>query len=408
MHAVLRSPREILFGAGQRHALPWVAARHGRRALVFADPHIAAGPDLAPLLEGLEGAGVAVVLRTDVVPELPTDHVQTAVTAAKELDADVVIAIGGGSCIDLAKIVAVMLTHGGAVEDYYGEFSVPGPTVPVIAVPTTAGTGSEATPVAVLTDVVRQVKVGVSSPHLIPAVAICDPELTYSCPPAVTASSGADALSHCIEALTAVSRQPSADLARDRVFVGRSELTDLLAITGIRHIAASLHRAYRDPLDVEARESMMYGALLAGLAFGTAGTAAAHALQYPVGALTHTPHGVGVGALLPYAMEHNASERRAELALIAAEFGADGADAAEQAPALVAAFLAAVGIPTTLAQIGFPFDRIGWAAEQGTRAVRLSENNAVPLTVQAATAILEAAYAGDLGRVATHLTGGPA
>lgn len=166
---------------------------------------------------------------------------------------------------------------------------MPGPVLPVIAVPTTAGTGSEATPVAVISDPDRTLKVGISSPHLLPRVAICDPDLTLTCPPALTAIAGADALTHAIEAFTAGRRAPSPELAQRHVFIGKSALTDHFALLAIRLLGRSLERACHDGADEEARADVMLAAL-----------AAAHAIQYPVGALTHTAHGLGVATLLPY------------------------------------------------------------------------------------------------------------
>ena len=137
---------------------------------------------------------------------MPVDTVAVCVEEARNFRPDMVIGIGGGSCLDLAKCAALLISHGGKLQDYYGEFKVPGPTLPVIAVPTTAGTGSEVTPVAVISDPDRTLKVGISSPHLIATAAICDPELTMTCPPSLTAIAGADALTHAIEAFTAVRR----------------------------------------------------------------------------------------------------------------------------------------------------------------------------------------------------------
>lgn len=400
--AALRAPREILFGAGQRTAAGWLTAQHGARAFVCVDPHLIGAPEVREVLASLTAAGVTTTVYSDVVPEVPTDVIGAAARAARAADADVVVALGGGSSIDLAKVVAVLVAHGGRVPDYYGEFRVPGPVLPVVAVPTTSGTGSEVTPVAVVTDTDRGTKVGVSSPHLIPVGAVCDPELTYSCPPAVTAAAGADALAHCVEAYTAVRRSADPDLARSRVFLGRTEITDEFALAGLRHIVGGLATAHRDPGNASARASVMYGALMGGLAFGTAGTAAAHALQYPVGAATGTSHGVGVGVLLPYVMEYNRPHRVPELAQISRIFGMSGADDEElaaAAPGLVAEYLAAVGVPRTLESLGLPEDRIDWAAEQGPAAVRLAENNPEPLTADSARSILRAAWAGDLALV---------
>lgn len=398
MFAVFRSPSEIVFGAGQRRAIPALTAERGSRAFIVADPFLARNAELTQLRADLAAAGVESFLYTEVVPELPADAVARAAQQASSFAADVFVAIGGGSSIDTAKMAAVLLAHGGDVSDYYGERRVPGPVAPIIAVPTTAGTGSEVTPVAVVTDHGRESKVGVSSPHLIPAVAVCDPELTLTCPPAVTAASGADALCHAIESYTAIKGRQH-ESSSDRVFMGATALTNTLALEAVKQITVGLPRAYRNPSDREARSLTLYGSMLAGLAFGTAGTAAAHALQYPVGAITHTSHGVGVGLLLPYVMILNAPERRDELADIARAMGARSTSTAELAaiaPMLVRDLMRAIGIPGTLAEIGFPRDRLGWAAEQSVRVQRLAENNPVPFTVKAAREVLESAYTGQL------------
>ncbi|PKH37097.1 alcohol dehydrogenase [Nocardioides alpinus] len=399
MLGVLRGPQQVLFGAGQRHALGAVTAALGSRALICTDARFGATAEFAGLVRLLEEAGVHVTTYAEVLPDVPVHQVSECAELAARMAPEVVIGMGGGSCLDLAKAVAVLLTHGGQPSDYYGEFRVPGPVLPVVALPTTAGTGSEVTPVAVLTDPSRVSKVGISSPYLIPHAAICDPELTLGCPPGLTASAGADALSHVIEAFTAVRRPVSAELATERVFVGKNELTDTFALLGVRLIAGSLHRAWSSPDDVGAREAMMLGATAGGFALGTAGTAAAHAIQYPVGALTHTPHGIGVGALLPYVMEFNRPARIPELAVIALAMGASAdaspEDLADQAIDRVATLLASVGVPSTLAELGLPQDRLRWTAEQAMGAERLVANNPRPLDVDALEHIVRAAHSGD-------------
>jgi alcohol dehydrogenase class IV len=409
MLGVLRGPRQVLFGAGQRHALGTVTAALGSRALVCTDARFGATPEFAHLVGLLEGSGVHVTAFTEVEPDVPVHQVVQCAGLAAGVDPDVVVGMGGGSCLDLAKAVAVLLTHGGAPSDYYGELRVPGPVLPVVALPTTAGTGSEVTPVAVLTDPDRVSKVGISSPHLIPHAALCDPELTVGCPPSLTASAGADALSHVIEAFTAVRRPLATSLATERVFVGKNELTDVYALLGIRLIAGSLHRAWTTPDDVEAREAMMLGATAGGFALGSAGTAAAHAIQYPVGALTHTPHGVGVGALLPYVMEFNRPARVPELAAVAVAMGAppdhSPDDLADEAIERVAHLLAAVGIPRTLADLGLPADQLRWTAEQAAGAERLVANNPRPLDVDSLELIVRAAHAGDRAALRETPTG---
>jgi alcohol dehydrogenase len=399
MLGVLRGPRQVLFGAGQRHALGTVVSALGSRALVCTDARFGATPEFDHLVRLLEDFGVQVTSYAEVEPDVPVHQVIRCAERAAAAGPDVVVGMGGGSCLDLAKAVAVLLTHGGTPADYYGELRVPGPVLPVVALPTTAGTGSEVTPVAVLTDPDRVSKVGISSPHLIPHAAVCDPELTVGCPPPLTASAGADALSHVVEAFTAVRRPVTSELATERVFVGKNELTDTYALLGVRLISASLHRAWSTPGDVEAREAMMLGATAGGFALGTAGTAAAHAIQYPVGALTHTPHGVGVGALLPYVMEFNRPARVPELAAVAVAMGASpewsAEDLADEAIDRVATLLASVGIPTTLDELGLPADQLRWTAEQASGAERLVANNPRPLDVDALEHIVRAAHAGD-------------
>jgi alcohol dehydrogenase class IV len=411
MLGVLRGPRQVLFGGGQRHALGTVTAALGSRALVCTDSRFAATREFAELIRLLERAGVQVTAFTEVLPDVPVHQVGECAAFAARVDPDVVVGMGGGSCIDLAKAVAVVLAHGGQPSDYYGELRVPGPTVPLVALPTTAGTGSEVTPVAVLTDPERVSKVGISSPHLIPHTAVCDPELTLGCPPALTASAGADALAHVVEAFTAVRRPSAAELATERVFVGKNELTDTYALLGVRLIAGSLYRAWSTPADMEAREAMMLGATAGGFALGTAGTAAAHAIQYPVGAVTHTPHGVGVGALLPYVMEFNRPARIPELAAVAramgAPFDASPEDLADQAIDRVAALLASVGIPSTLAELGLPSDLLRWTAEQAMGAERLVANNPRPLDVDTLEQIVRAAHTGDRAALRGALTEPP-
>ncbi|MGM7421768.1 iron-containing alcohol dehydrogenase [Cellulosimicrobium sp. CpK407] len=395
----LRGPREVLFGPGQRYALGTVTASLGSRALVCTDARFGGTDEFAELVRLIEGAGVHVTVFAEVLPDVPVHQVAECAALAHRVRPDVVVGMGGGSCLDLAKAVAVVIAHGGQASDYYGELRVPGPVVPVVALPTTAGTGSEVTPVAVLTDPGRVSKVGISSPHLVPHMAVCDPELTLGCPPSLTASAGADAFSHAVESFTAVRRTATPELATERVFVGKNALTDTYALLGVRLVAENLRRAVEAPGDAEAREAMMLGATAGGFALGSAGTAAAHALQYPVGALTHTPHGVGVGALLPYVMEYNRPARVPELAAVAVAMGANPGESSEvladEAIERSAALLRSVGIPSTLAEIGLPSDRLRWTAEQAFQATRLVENNPRPLDVDALERIVRAAYSGD-------------
>lgn len=399
LFGTLRMPRNLVFGAGQRHALPPFAASLGQRALVVTDERLAADPMFAELLDGLTKAGLQVRVFDRVIAELPVACIAEAVEAGRALGADLVIGIGGGSCLDAAKVAALLLTHGGTASDYYGEFRVPGPVLPLICIPTTSGTGSEVTPVAVVTDPDRALKVGIASPHLISHTAICDPELTYSCPPGLTAVSGADALTHAIEAYTTMRRQPGPALVHEHVFLGKNALSDHYALLAVSHIAAGLKRACDDGADIEARGRLMLGATAAGLAFGTAGTAAAHAVQYPVGAMTHTPHGAGVATLMPYVMTFNSAWCAPELAEIGKAMGLAGRGTqAEQAAATVDEvdrLFAAIAIPRTLAALGVKETQLPQIAEQSMGITRLIKNNPRPIDDASMMELVQAAYSGD-------------
>lgn len=403
-----RMPRNLVFGAGQRAALPLYVRPLGQRVLIVTDARLAADPALAEIEAGLAAAGCVVSTYSGTVAELPAENIADALAHGKQFGAEVIVGIGGGSCMDAAKVVALLLAHGGKPADYYGELKVPGPVLPLVAVPTTAGTGSEVTPVAVVSDPDRAVKVGIASPHLIPLAAICDPELTWSCPPGLTAVSGADALTHAIEAFTTLRRDISGTTVHEHVFVGKNVISDHFALEAIKLIGSSLKRAYDDGADHDARARLMLGATLAGLAFGTAGTAAAHAVQYPVGALTHTPHGAGVAVMMPYVMAFNRDHAEAEMAEIAHALGADvaGLDRRHQAQAAidaVAALFASVGIPRTIRDLGMSPDKLAWTAEAALGASRLIKNNPRPLDLASMTLLVNAAYSGDASQLAAGL-----
>jgi alcohol dehydrogenase class IV len=396
LFGVMRAPRELIFGDGQRGVLGEVVAPLGRRALVCTDQRFAASPQMDGIRADLRAKGIDAMVFDGTLAELPSDSIHACVEQCRGFEPDVVIGVGGGSCMDMAKLVALLLTHGGPLDRYYGEFKVPGPVLPVIAMPTTSGTGSEVTPVAVLADSARELKVGISTPYLIPHTAICDPELTHSCPASLTALSGADALTHAVEAFTAIRHPADPLLSHQRVFVGRNAFSDHHALEAIRAIFAYLPRAVEHPSDAEARSMLMYGSVCAGLAFGAAGTAAAHAIQYPVGALTHTAHGLGVACLLPYVMRFNASACEAELARIGDAIGLSGSTQARSQGAIehTQALCARIGIPRTLADLGLARDQIDWVAEQSMLAARLINNNPRKLALDDVRLLVRTAYEG--------------
>ncbi len=403
LFGALRLPASVIFGSGQRAALGMMTAGIGKRALVCTDARMATDAHFKAIVADLQAHGVTVKVYDRTEADLPIEGISGCVEENAGFKPDVVLGIGGGSCMDMAKCVAVLLTHGGGLRDYYGENKIPGRVIPVIAVPTTAGTGSEVTPVAVIADTERGTKVGISSPFLIPEAAVCDPELTLTCPPGLTAVSGADALTHAIESFTSAAREVTPDLTVKNVFIGKNVLSDTFGLLALKNIFAALPTAVKDGGNLAAREQMMLASLAAGCAFGTAGTAAAHAIQYPVGNETHTPHGMGVALLMPYVMEFNRPSSVAAFAEIGRAIGLTGSDEelSHKLIDAVAALLKEIGIPVTLKDLGLPEDKQDWTAESAINAARLVNNNPRKLDVDALKAITRAAFSGDRAALAS-------
>jgi alcohol dehydrogenase len=395
---VLRPPRTVLFASGiaASPTLPALASTYGRRVVVCTDPVLASGPHLPRICDSLAAADIDVTVVDAAVPELPLASVMDAIDRVRELRPDCLVGFGGGSSLDMTKLVALGLSTDEPIDSFYGEGKVTRPTLPVIAVPTTAGTGSEVTPVAVLSDPRLEMKVGVSSPHLVPHAAVCDPDVTLGAPRSVTAHAGIDALAHAIEALTAIRLHGWAQAA-DRMFVGQNVLSSCFGLRAVQRIAGALEEALED--QVPARSAMLEGSLCAGLAFATGGTAAAHALQYPLGARTSTPHGLGVGLLLPYVMRFNSPVRGPELIEIASAMGCSQ-KTPEAAIEAVARLGQRVGLPGSLAELGVSLGDLREMAERALGITRLVANNPRPLDVDGALEILTAAWYGDLSRVA--------
>jgi alcohol dehydrogenase class IV len=346
----LRPPHTVLFGSGLATSptLGALVRAYGRRVVICTDPVIAGGPHLPRVRDALAAADIDVSIVDAAEPELPLASVVDAIGRVRQLHPDCLVGFGGGSSLDLTKLVALGLSTGEPIDRFYGDAKVTAATLPVIAVPTTAGTGSEVTPVAVLSDPSLDMKVGVSSPYLVPAAAVCDPDVTLGAPPSVTAHAGIDALAHAIEALTAV-RLSDWSQAAGRMFIGRNVLSSCFGLRAVERITGALVDALED--GPAARAAVLEGSLCAGLTFATGGTAAAHALQYPLGARTKTPHGLGVGLLLPYAMRYNATLRQTELSEIATAMGCTRPtpDAAIEATAELGR---RIGLPGSLADLG--------------------------------------------------------
>jgi alcohol dehydrogenase class IV len=400
MTAVLRGG-EIIFGDGAVRAVPSIVRRLGSRVLICTDPFLASTEAFLRTVAGLGAAGIEVALYDQGIPEVPFQQVVDAGNLAREFGADCIVGFGGGSSIDLAKAAALVARYGFELERFSGEENVPGPIPPVVAVPTTAGTGSEVTPVAVVNDSTRLLKVGVSSRWLVPAFAVVDPELTHSCPSTLTAHAGIDAFAHAVESFLAREDRYSPDEVLAVVFVGKNELTDPLALQAISLIHANLPVVMDEPGDRDARRAMALGSLNAGRAFGSAGTAAAHALQYPVGAMTKTPHGLGVGTLLPYVVAHQFESRIPQLASMAAAMGlvedprTPPEEAASRAVDGVGRLCDRVGIPRTIDDLGVTQGQIPGLASDAAAIGRLVSNSAVDLDAQELERILNASYRGD-------------
>ncbi|MCI0460307.1 MAG: iron-containing alcohol dehydrogenase, partial [Gemmataceae bacterium] len=279
------SASQLVFGRDAVKQLGDIATRlSARRVLLVTDPILVKAGLTESVRAPLVAAGVTVETFDGGEPEPSMRAAESCLALARTFRPDALVGLGGGSNMDLAKITATVLTHGGTPRDYVGDDKIPGPITPLICVPTTAGTGSEVSAASVLTDTEAKIKVGVLSNYLRPRVALVDPLLTVSCPPKVTADSGIDALTHAIEAYTAVDNADFPLPPGERsVYQGKHPLGDCMAEKAIALIGSYLRRAVRGGKDLEAREGMALGATLAGLAFSNVGVAVVHALEYPVG-----------------------------------------------------------------------------------------------------------------------------
>ncbi|WP_390359436.1 iron-containing alcohol dehydrogenase [Virgibacillus byunsanensis] len=282
-------PNKLVYGFRAIDEVGTITNRFGNKALIVSDP-VMEKEGLVNRVENLlKKAGVSVSKYTDILTEPTTRNLKDVLTLMSDGNYDFILALGGGSCIDTAKAANVMYVNEGEIADYIPgmkHFTKKG--LPLIAIPTTAGTGSEVTKVTVITDANTQVKMMVSQPELLPDVAIVDPELTYTCPQKVTAATGLDTLCHAIEAYLS-----------DR----SHELTDHYALTAIEYVFRFLPRAYQDRNDKEAREKMSIAATMASIAFSNASVTLIHGMSRPIGALFHIPHGISNAMILPAVLE---------------------------------------------------------------------------------------------------------
>lgn len=383
MNAIqLKQPQRIVFGTGcvtaegEANTLIQDFLQTGRKNLFIltADPIL---PLITPTIATINKAGVNTLVETKILGEPTVADFKRILEEAREFGADSVIGIGGGSVMDVAKLVATFLRSDQQIEDCYGiGFIKERGYIWFACVPTTAGTGSEVSPNAILLDETDNGKKGIISNHLLCDVAYLDPALTATVPPRITAETGMDALTHCIEVYTNVHAHPC---------------VDMYALKGIELIAKNLERAVKDGSDMEAREAMLLGSMYGGLGLGPVNTAAVHALAYPVGGMFHKSHGLSNSILLPTVMKYNMSanpQRYADVAIACGcQPGATVEETALKGVEFVAQLSKNCGIPQTLAEIGIPQSAIPEMAAAAMKQQRLLVNNPRPVTEQDAVEI---------------------
>jgi alcohol dehydrogenase class IV len=373
-------PRNLIFGAGcASDCARWIADRRHVSAFLVTSPPTAAL--CAPLAAQLEAHGCRVTQWSDITKEPADGDLHAALDAAREARADVIVGLGGGSAMDVAKLTAALLPGRQSLGEVFG-INLLGPrATALVCLPTTSGTGSEVSPIAILRDSRDGLKKGVISPHLVPDAAFVDPLLTVGMPPAVTAATGIDALTHCIEAFANRRAHP---------------LVDAWALEGMQRIARSLPRAVRDGSDLAARSDVSLGSLLGGFCLGPVNTAAVHALAYPLGSEFDVAHGISNAVLLPHVIEFNLSAAPARYAQVAAALGVarDGDELAQSGAGV--RFLhdlnRACGVPAHMESLGVPSGAIDRMAASAMTVQRLLQQNPREVREQDARDIYHRAY----------------
>lgn len=336
---------------------------------------------LAPALADLSANGWHVTVLDNVVADPPEHVVLEAAAAARDAKAQLVVGLGGGSSMDVAKLIAVLLESGQTLGDMYGVNRVEGTRVPLVQIPTTAGTGSEVTAVSIVT-VGEATKMGVVAPQLIADLAVLDAQLTLGLPSAATAATGIDAMVHAIEAYT------SARL--------KNPISDMLAVRALQLLSEHLLAACRNGQDRVAREAMLLGATFAGQAFANAPVAAVHALAYPIGGIYHVPHGLSNALVLPHVLRFNARAAAPLYAQLATAILPGSTGTAEEKTAAliehIEHLIAETGIAKTLREVGIEQDGLARMAKDAMLQQRLLVNNPRPVTEADALAIYRAAF----------------
>ena len=376
----LQQPARIVFGNGcAPQCAEFLAQRVVRRVMLVT------GTPVLPLLDGvlaaLKAAGVEMLPPVLVDAEPTREKFETILQQARVRQIDGVLGIGGGSAIDAAKLVAALTRSRQTVSEVFGINLLAGRELPLVCLPTTAGTGAEVSPNAILLDETDDLKKGVVSPYLVADAAYVDPLLTLTVPPAVTAATGLDALTHCIEAYANKFAHP---------------IVDVYALQGIKLIAGNLLRAVRAGGDLEARGALALGSLYGGLCLGPVNTAAVHALAYPLGGRFHIAHGVSNAVLLPHVLRFNFPAATERYAAVAGALGVarngSSLTTAEHGVQFLSQLSRDCGVPQTLAELDIPREAIPWLAKSAMSVTRLLKNNLRPLTEADALAIYEATF----------------
>jgi len=385
MHSfTFSTAKTIVFGAGSIAQIGNIALSHlGKRVILVTDRGIVDAKLHEGALASLAAAGVAVTVFDGVTADPPEAVVLAAAGEARAAQADGVIGFGGGSSMDVAKLVALLARSGEELSSVYGVGQAKGPRLPLVLVPTTAGTGSEVTPISIVTTGEAEKK-GVVSPVLLPDIALLDPELTYALPHHVTAATGIDAMVHAIEAYTSTS-------------ANNNPVSCLLAREALKLLGGDIRSAVRDGTHGEARANMLLGAMFAGQAFANSPVAAVHALAYPVGGHYHVPHGLSNALVLPHVLRFNAEAcgpAYAEIAPCAFPWLAE-VPAARRAEAFAEALehlCEEIGLARRLRDVGIPREDLPRLARDAMKQTRLLVNNPRPLSEADALSIYEAAW----------------
>ncbi|MEE7440855.1 iron-containing alcohol dehydrogenase [Methylobacterium oryzae] len=374
----------VLFEAGAAKKLPEIVGSFGaKRVLLVTDKGVRSAGLTQAAEAALAAAGVTLDVYEDVVADPPSTVIEAAAKRARELGTDLVLSIGGGSALDTAKLVAYLAKSDEPLDAIYGVGLAKGDRLPLILVPTTAGTGSEVTPISIVTTPTTEKK-GVVAPKLLPDWAVLDPELTLGLPSHVTAATGIDAMVHAIEAFTSKNK--------------KNPISDQLAKQALALLSANIRTACTDGKNLEARSGMLLGSMLAGMAFANAPVAAVHALAYPVGAIFHVPHGLSNALVLMGVMRFNLSHAEglyAELAPILDPAAADlpRSEAAKRFVESLDAICRDCKVPASLAEVGVARQDLERMATDAMKQTRLLVNNPREVTYDDAFAI----YAEALG-----------